>query len=169
MTTCELLSDRMPDVASGQAAWLPEEAAHLAGCAACTAEWRLVSATGSLASDLRMDSAAIARAVLERLRTEPDEATLVRRPWLRALAAAAVILLVFLPRSLLTVPQPGAPPAASIPLVDLPGLDALDESELEAVLEQVETPWSESSTIGAPTTGDLDDGELERVLRAWEG
>ena len=45
MTACERLSDRMPDVARGRARWTAEEAAHLAACADCLAEWDLVATT----------------------------------------------------------------------------------------------------------------------------
>ena len=44
MSYCERLSDRMPDVALLRAAWSAEEAAHLASCADCRAEWDLVLA-----------------------------------------------------------------------------------------------------------------------------
>ena len=169
MITCESMSERMPDVAAGRAAWQREEAAHLAGCPACAAEWRLVTQAAALGSGRAVDAAAVAQAVLQRLRTEPSEATPLRRPWLLTLAAAAVIVLIFLPRNLVTRLHTAPAPPVAGPLVDLPGLDGLSETELEAVLEQVESPWSDISTVDAPTTGELDEGELERVLREWEG
>ena len=36
MTTCERMSDRMPSVAAGHAAWTPEEREHLDACVDCS-------------------------------------------------------------------------------------------------------------------------------------
>ena len=71
MSDCERLSDRMPDVALQRAAWSAEEAAHLASCADCRAEWDLVLAARRLeASAPSVDPATIAAAVQHRLASE---------------------------------------------------------------------------------------------------
>ncbi len=64
MTHCEKLTDRMFLVAQGGSDWSAEEAAHLASCADCGAEWRLVQAAqglGALAAS-RIDPARVSRA-----------------------------------------------------------------------------------------------------------
>ena len=71
MSDCERLSDRMPEVAMQQAAWTAEEAAHLASCADCRAEWDLVLAARRLESSApSVDPTAVAAAVQRRLATD---------------------------------------------------------------------------------------------------
>ncbi len=165
--TCEELSERMPAVAAGTAAWSAEEAEHLRGCAACRAEWVVVSAGALVAHDQSVDADALAGRVLDRLRAEPSKALRLRARWLVGLAAAAAgLLAVLLPRG------PAAPsssgPAARPLAVDVPGLDGLGAESLADLLESLDTPWTETSTSDAPSLDDLDVQELERVERSWE-
>jgi len=93
MSDCERLSDRMPEVALLRAAWSAEEAAHLASCADCRAEWDLVLAAHRLeASAPSVDPATMAAAVQHRLASERMADRRGRWGWaLGGLAAAAEI------------------------------------------------------------------------------
>ena len=48
-------------------------------------------------------------------------------------------------------------------------LESLDEAELEAILDGLEVPLSEGAGGTPPALGDLNDTQLERVLRSLEG
>lgn len=170
MTDCIDLSDRMPAVAAGRAEWSPAEAAHLAGCADCTAEWRLMAAARGLgATASRVDPAAMAARVTARLAAPaPTRVLRFRLPrggWVVGLAAAAaVVLAVVVPRR----PSVPGPPAAAVAGQALPELDDLSTAELEAILREVEGPPT-ADVVEPSGMGDLNAGELERVLRSWEG
>ena len=164
--TCEQLSDKMPAVFRGTAAWSAEEAEHLRTCAGCRAEWTVVSAGAAVARDASIDSDTLAARVLQRLRTEPAVGRPRRTGWLVGLAAAAVVALVVVPRFLQTPVSTG--PAAPPLVVDLPGLNGLAADELADVLDVLDTSWTETSTTDAPTLDDLDSQELERIERSWE-
>ena len=174
MITCEAMTDRMPEVASGASAWTAEEAAHLAGCAECQTEWKLVELARGLGAGAaaRLDSGRAATRVLARLASER------RARWRRtglgiALATAAALLLVVWtgrPRPMSTpTPTPvagGVTEAFRIPVAEL---DSLDANQLESVLEDLDAPLDEGRLTGAPPMGELDDVQLERVLRSLEG
>lgn len=167
MSPCEELTDRMPLVAHGRASWSPEEVAHLAHCADCAAEWTVVRAARGLGSvaAARVNPARVSAAVLARLAGERR-----RRRWLRGgglvgLAAAAALTII-----VVRGPDRGPELAAAGLYVPLAELEALDEGELEQVLETLDAPLTEAGSPAAPAgLGDLDDDQLERVLRSLEG
>ena len=175
MTECTRLSDRIPEVALGRASWTPDEANHLRGCADCRAELALVEATlaiGRKAPSLR-DPAATARAVQQRLVRRPTPRRWGRplgRPLVGAAAAAALLVTVWArwPAAPATR-EPASPPSSSQALVPLPELELLEPAELDSLLERMEAPIAGSSTLDAPSLGDLEDTELEQVLATWEG
>jgi hypothetical protein len=182
MTICEKLSDRMPAVAAGRAAWATAEQAHLDGCADCGAEWALVAAVQGIGGTAapRTDPETMAAAVLARLR----EAKYVdrRRATTRwavtwgGLAAAAAIMLAVLfggperaAREVATAPaaESATDVAFHVPLAEL---DGAEPEELQAVLDGLEVPLGESSTLDHGLSGDdVTQQDMERVLRAWEG
>jgi len=54
--------------------------------------------------------------------------------------------------------------------VSLPELDGAAPDELQAVLDGLEVPLGESSTVDDEFSGDgVSQQDMERVLRAWEG
>jgi hypothetical protein len=166
MNDCESMTDKMALVVHGRAEWTESEAAHLRGCAACTAEWQVVQAASRLgaASTRELDPARVSRIVLERL-----AAARKRRMtgWMVLAAAAAIMLLVW-------ARGPGVgrdTPTAStggfrLPLAELESLDA---RQLRAVLQDLEGPLGGSAAPESPGLGDLENQELERVLRSLEG
>ncbi len=176
MSACDDLSDRMPDVARGAAAWTPAQAAHLAACGECAAEFALVRQAAGLGTGLRSgrDAEAIASSVLGRVReaTAADRARRARTVrWGVAVALAASLALVVLVRR---PPEAGTPPVATLPgaaplALPLAEAESADEAQLEAALDAIQGPLAGSSTLDAPHAGDLDTQQLERVLRAWEG
>jgi len=168
MTVCEQLSERMPAVAHGDAAWSAEERAHLVGCAECRVEWDLVSAASRLGLDVPagIDAHHVTERVLGRLRAERGLRGR-RVGWaLGGLAAAAALALAVWPGKpgrRVTVPVA----AAAIPL---PELDSLQTPELQAVLDSLDGPLG--STVQGVDTGDLEDlnaHELQHVLDGMEG
>lgn len=176
MSECLRLSDRIPEVALGRSSWTAEEAAHLRGCADCRAEWTLVGAAAALAARAPnpSDPAAMAGAIERRLRRDRAEQRQRTRNWSLAglAAAAAVALLVWTgrpdrPVGITRGTQPT--PAASQALVPLPELESLEPAELDSLLRLMEAPLAGSSTLDAPTLGELEDSELEQVLASWEG
>jgi hypothetical protein len=64
---------------------------------------------------------------------------------------------------------PEPPRSATQALVPLPELELLEPAELDSLLQRMETPVAGSSTLDAPSLGDLEDTELEQVLATWEG
>lgn len=164
--TCEMLSDKMPDVARGTAAWSEAEAEHFRTCADCRAEWAVVGMGTTVGRDSPIDADALAGRVLHRLRTEPMAHRWRASGWLVGLAAASAIALILwraAPRDVV----PGGPAAPTL-AVDVPGLDGLATDELADVLDGLGTTWTETSTTDAPSLDDLDPQELERVERSWE-
>jgi hypothetical protein len=172
MSECTRLSDRIPEVALGRARWTPDQAAHLRACADCRAELALVQATIALGQKAPRltDPAGMAEVVERRLVAQPP-----RRAWrgsMAGLAAAAALVLAVWTR---WPARPAerepvrAPTAAGQALVPLPELELLEPSELDSLLQRMETPVAGSSTLDAPSLGDLEDTELEQVLATWEG
>jgi hypothetical protein len=175
MITCEAMTDRMPEVASGASAWTAEEAAHLAGCTECRAEWKLIELARRLGAGAAagLDSARTATLVLARLASERRVVRWRRTGLGVALATAAALLLVVWtgwPRPMSTsTPTPvagGVTEGFRIPVAEL---DSLDANQLESVLEDLDAPLEEGRLTGAPPMGELDDVQLERVLRSLEG
>jgi hypothetical protein len=171
MSECTRLSDRMPEVVHGRSRWTRGEAAHLGTCAYCRAELALVQASVSVGRRAPRlgDPADLAAAVERRLAGARTRREGSRR--IAGLAAAAVVLVAVWTR------WPERPvPSSSLParpgaqaLVPLPELELLDPSELDSLLQRMEMPTAGSSTLDAPSLGDLEDTELEQVLATWEG
>ncbi len=165
----EALRDQMPEVAGGAAQWSAAEAAHLAGCADCAAEWRLIQAAQKLgeAAAHRVNSSRLGAAVLAGVTRERRVRRWLRAGWLTGLAAAAVLLLMVWRGR----PQSAAPTETAVAEYRLPlaELESLDEQQLQAVLDALEAPIGAGGSADGPTLGDLDDTQLERVLRSLEG
>lgn len=177
MTSCEQLSDRMPEVARGQTTWSAADLLHLDACPACRKEWELVRLAAGLGREWegKLDTAAIGRSVGERLRRESGRDRRSRqRSWVGvvALAAAASLALVlWAPWRQPAVPA-GVPPVAAAAgeyLIPLSGIDSLTADELESVLETMDMPLTGTTSVGTPSLQQLDDQQLERVLRSLEG
>ena len=174
MSECESIQDRMPLIASGAAVWTDPESAHLAGCADCSATWQIVETARALGESAarRVDPAQVGGAVLARLREERRAARWKRGGWIAGLAAAAAIVLIVWGKS-----APGGLGGPSVPVaavtqplrVPLAELERLDAAQLEAVLDGIDQPLGAGAAPDAPHLGDLDDHELERVLRSLEG
>jgi hypothetical protein len=171
MSDCERLSDRMPEVAMQRAAWTADEAAHLASCADCRAEWDLVLAARRLeASAPSVDPSTITAAVQHRLASERRVSRRGRWGW--AVGAAAVAAAVALVIARAPEPRQETAPAVAVaadPLVPLPELEGLDTAQLDTLLQALDGPLA-----GAPaqdsTIADEDvDVELEQILATWEG
>jgi anti-sigma factor RsiW len=182
MTICEGLSDRMPAIAAGRGDWTAEERAHLDACADCRAEWALVEAVQGIGGSVapRIEPAAMSTAVLARVReAEHADRRRATTRWALtwgSLAAAAALTLVVL----FGGPDPAGPEVATVPTVEsatdvafqvpLPELDGAEPEELQAVLDGLEVPLGESSTLDDGLPGDdVTQQDMERVLRAWEG
>jgi hypothetical protein len=168
--SCDALSDRMPLVASGQAVWSEEERRHLEGCADCAAEWRLVEQAAGVGRVLPgIDARGISTRVLHRLATEPVRPIRSGQWWLAragvAAAAAATLLVVLRPGGS-TTGQADLESAFEIPMTEL---DSLSHEQLRLVLESIEEPLETPMMNEIPSMLDLDDQQLERVLRSLEG
>jgi hypothetical protein len=174
MNDCERLSERMPEVAMLRSQWTAEEAAHLARCAECAAEWELVQAARALGESAPTiaDPSATATAVLQRLAEERADRRLTRRAWAfagAAAAAAAILVAVMTTRD--AGPTGGTLAGGEFEaLVPLPELEGLETAQLDTLLQSIDRPLAGASTLDASTLGEDDeDGELERVFAAWEG
>lgn len=171
---CEALSDRAPAVARGEASWDPEEAAHLADCAECQAEWALVAPIARAAAPApAMDLDRISRAVLRELRPAAKVVSIAshRRRWTRGLiglaAAAGIAIAVYFPR-----PAPVSTDVSIVPTrmkTTIPELDALLEDELKVVLASIkeETPALVPGPL--PRLGELTETELKQLLATVGG
>jgi len=165
MSGCERLSDRMPEVALGRAAWSAEEARHLDGCADCRVEWELVRLAGRIGAAAPSVAAdpALAAGVLRRLAEAPATPARRRVPrWAVGLAAAAGVALAVwtgVPRG-----PDGSAAGGAVASVS----DTLEAAEVDSLLDG-DAPVAGWSMLESPGLGDLDEGELERVLSTWEG
>jgi hypothetical protein len=172
MTHCERLSDRMPEVAMHQAAWTAEEAAHLASCADCRAEWDLVLAARRIESSApSVDPTTIAAGVQRRLATHRAASRRNRWAWVTGAAAAAVAAIV-----LAVSRGPETPPAATPsvavetePLVPLPELEGLETAQLDTLLRLLDGPPPGPAARDSTAPDDDADSELEQILATWEG
>lgn len=165
MTPCERLSDRMPEVARGRRRWTADEAAHLASCADCRAEWDLLDATIRLGAKAPgTDSESMAGAVLRRV-SEDRRTRARRRFWGLGIAAAAALAGVVWTG---LRPNPAALPVAPVE-VAVPEVEPLETAELESLLETMDASQLGASALDEPSLEDLDTNELEQVLRTLEG
>jgi hypothetical protein len=170
MSDCERLSDRMPEVALHRAAWTAEEAAHLASCAECRAEWELVRAAQRLeAGAPTVDPAAIAAVVQRRLATQRVAGRRGRWAWAAgaAVAAAAAIAVARGPE-----PRPRAAQAVAVeaePLLQLPELEGLETAQLDTLLRTLEGPLPGSPAADTTLLDAEAEAELEQLLATWEG
>ena len=165
---CDVLSDRMPDVASGSVQWTAEEQDHLASCRECALEWQLVQRAGVLGDRIAaaVDPQAMAATVVDRLQRE-ERALPFRRPgwWAAGLVAAAAAIVLLLGPFGDSDSTTGSP-ADVVWLV--PELDSLETTELISVLASFD-PATPDDVLVVPFIDDLEDQELEQVLQAWEG
>lgn len=165
---CELLQDRMPEVASGRERWSAEEAAHLSGCADCRAVERLLAEARTIGRDLdaQFDATPAIARVAERLRTEGRrEAVPARRHLFSGLAAAAAVTVAVLTWS-------GSGPSAEIARGEpsfLTELDSLDSAELAIIADELAPPLSALGASEGAELLELDSTQLERVMRSLEG
>lgn len=172
MIMCEAVSDRMPAVASGTDDWTPAEREHLAGCAECLAEWKVVSAAARLGTDVTVNAAGLAAGVLDRMRSARQEDQ--RRRWVRrvavagGLAVAAMLLLVVVPRNRVAGPAPVGVVRAEPAELQLAELDGAAPAELEMVLVEFDEPAVPVSSLDGPDVEELDMSTVERALRSWE-
>ena len=173
MNDCERLSDRMPEVALHRAEWTPDEAAHLAGCADCLAEWELVLAARALdeTAPTVSDPSALTATLQRRLAEDRARRIRARRAWSFAAAAAvaaAILAAVVTQRD--AGPSAGARTVAGAePLVPLPELEGLGTAQLDTLLQSLDRPFAGTSTLDASTLGEYEDGELEQVFATREG
>jgi anti-sigma factor RsiW len=170
MINCESMTDRMPVVAHGRAEWTREEEAHLAECQACAAEWRLIATARRLGDSAagRLTPDSVGRAVVGQLTRERRHRLWRRAGVVGSLAAAALVVLLVWGTAHrgITGGTTGVVAGLQLPLAELEGLD---EGELTAVLEGMEAPLGGGASPEAPALGDLQNSELERVLRSLEG
>jgi hypothetical protein len=169
----------MPGVARGESAWNSEEADHLAACADCGAEWRLVRGAMRLgdSESWTADPDALTSAVLTRLRASRARQGHMRR-WRQAasgIAAAAVLVLLVWGLGRSTARPHGGSAVrelSDVEMVDaiLPGLDSLSEGALDAVLDGLGGPSLESEIDWSPPDLEsLDSTGLAMVLNGLEG
>ena len=171
MTDCERLSDRMPEVARA-GAWTADEAAHLARCAECRAEWELVLAARRLeARAPAVDVDGVTSRL--RLRLAGERAAAGRRRWVWAVgsaaaAAAAIALAVTGGRE---PARDGAPEVAveAEPLMPLPELEGLETAQLDTLLHALDGPLAGTAAADTTALGEDVDAELEWILATWEG
>ena len=165
---CDVLSDRMPDVASGSAQWTAEEQDHLASCRECALEWQLVQRAGVLGDRIAaaVDPQAMAATVVDRLQRETRVLPFRRPGWWAAglVAAAAAVVFLLVPSG---DSDPTTGPSADVVWL-VPELDSLETTELISVLASFD-PATPNDVLVVPFIDDLEDQELEQVLQAWEG
>jgi anti-sigma factor RsiW len=180
MTTelCNSVSDKLPRVASGELEWTTEEAAHLAACPECAAEWRLTRRARVLGDQVAaaIDPASLSARVLAGVAARRRRDRWTRGAWVTTLVAAAAIAIVVWTggrhREGSVAVGPDSNPVVTadagfhLPLAEL---ESLDSDQLESVLDGLDAPVGEVAPGPAPSFGDLDDHQLERVLRSLEG
>ena len=171
MSDCERLSDRMPEVAHQRAAWTADEAAHLASCGDCAAEWTLVLT--ALRLDARaptVDAEAIASGLERRLAAARAARRRARWAWVAVPAAAAAAIAI----AVSTMGEPVSSPAPQVvaeaeALVPLPELEGLESAQLDTLLQALDGPLAGTPTAESSTLGDEADVELDRIFATWEG
>lgn len=167
--SCPRLSDRMVQVLAGRSRWSEEESNHLARCPDCGAEWRLLTRAGAIGDRISTpDAGQVTAAVLRRVAADRQQSRSSRRRWMIGIAAAVAASLLLVSR---LTEAPVAPATPLVQRLEIPflELDSLSADQLQAVLETLEPPLGSESTLDAPTLQDLDDTQLERLLRSLEG
>ena len=166
MSTCDRLSDRMPAVALGRGRWSSEDETHLAACDDCRTEWELVRVGSRLGEGRpRLDHAGLASELRRQLAERPVEPP--RRPgwvWGSGLAAAGLAALIWA-----GVERGEAPPAAIAAGDTGVVTGSLTDAQADSLLQSVDEPLAGWSMLESPGLGDLNEDELEQVLRTWEG
>jgi hypothetical protein len=175
---CEALSDRMPSIAKGQTEWDAEEAAHLATCGDCQAEWELIAPIARAAAQQPMPVMDLDRVAAKLTAQLDGKGKVLAFPassrWMRPLAGLAAAAAVILSFTFLRPDSPAGDVAQGVPTrapTAIPELDALLEAELEVVLASLtpdETDEGVLSGGGIPRLGDLTDEELEMLLEPTE-
>lgn len=175
---CEALSDRMPSIAKGLAEWDAEEAAHLATCGDCQAEWALIAplaraAAGRVGPTIDLDK--VATQVTARLEGRAKVLAFpTRSRWMRPLAGLAAAAAMILSFTFLRPDVPAGDQALGVPTrapTAIPELDALLEADLEIVLASLTPEEADEGVLsggGIPRLGDLTDDELEMLLEPTE-
>jgi hypothetical protein len=166
MSGCERLSDRMPAVLLSRDTWNADEEAHLAACADCGAEWALLHAARRVGAAAPRVAArhGLAEDVMWCVASAPVARPARRLPrWAAGLAAAAAVAATVWLGTQGDSPAPAAPdPVAAI-------AEQLEPAELDVLLDGEAAPIAGWSMLDMPGMGDLDEGELQRVLSTWEG
>ena len=172
MIDCATMRDRIPDAARGVVSWTDGEADHLATCAGCALEWRIVRTGVSLGAGSVVDVERITAALLERMRAAPPESGAIRRlPWRGTAsgllaAAASIVLILSAPR--LQRPRSGTG-SDSAALAMLPELQGLDDGQLESILRLLGPAAGDATPGVLPHLEDLTDSELEQLLHTQGG
>lgn len=170
MIDCTAMSERMPEVARGDGHWSEAEAAHLAGCSDCRAEWQVVRAGTGLASGVMVDQDRLIEQLLPRLRGATVVKPLRRLRWrnfaLGLAAAASVTLAVW-------VPGHQAGPAGEVVLPRrigplLPSFSNLSDEELDRMVVASEGGVSAQVPGALPHLDELSEADLEQLSRLSE-
>lgn len=172
MIDCDAMRDRMPDVAHAKTAWTNTEAAHLATCADCALEWRIVRAGTLLDADIALEADRVAQSVALRLHDGGQSGGIVGRlPWrggvIGLIAAAASVVLI-----LGVVRRDHARPSAvgdTVVMAVLPELLGLDVRQLQSVLQSLDPTAADATPGVLPHLEDLTDSELKQLLRSEGG
>jgi len=168
MTSCADLLDRMPEVAAGRTAWTAAEATHLGACAECQGDWKLIQRARQLGdrAEARVDPAVLAPRLQGRIDAARRGDRLRRAGWVAGLAFAAGIALLVWRGGGSQRSGTTSAPAFQIPVAEL---DSLDDRQLQTVLEALDEPVGSDISPEVPTFGELDNQQMERVLRSLEG
>lgn len=172
MNHCTRLVDRMPLVARGADQWSPAEESHLQTCPDCQAEWQLVRSVLELAdtSGWEPDIDAITSVSLARVRDA--QASRHQRARIKAAAAglaAAAVLMVAAVQLYPVAASSEASQGTELASLPVPGLEALDQPQLERLLEELDGPLLGDETgIATPNLGALDSIGLATVLSRLE-
>lgn len=169
MTDCTLLSDRMIAVAHGRGGWTDEDQAHMAACPDCSAEWSLVQRGAQLgiAVGEGLPVEFLATRVLAELRKPVPARFPGLRAWRWAALPIAAALAMMVWRGQPPATEPGAVMTVASSQGLLPELEGLESSDLESLLDVL--PATESPVGDARGLGDMDEEELQTMLRSLEG
>lgn len=166
--SCERLTDRMAGVLAGRDRWTREDEEHLALCDECRAEWQLLGRAAVIGRNIPVDTARISRQVAS-IAIRKRESRAIRRGFSIGFIAAVAASLFIVLRSNEPVSDERPPIATAgleIPLLEL---DSLSAGQLQAVLETMEAPLGAESTVEPTSLQDLNDYQLEQLLRSLEG
>ncbi|HEY4321275.1 MAG TPA: hypothetical protein VGM77_08875 [Gemmatimonadales bacterium] len=172
MNDCEVLRDRMPEVAHGGDPWTVAEAAHLAACESCAAEWPVIKQGAMLYADLPIAVDVVAERVVRQLRAAGARPSVIGRiGWRTAMIGLTAVAATV---ALLLRPTPARRPIPDIAMDTaalgvLPELQGLNQSELQAVMQTLPSGNTDTVTSAVPHLDDLTDTELEQLLRSEGG